>query len=502
MKIKITWVLSRIVPAFFLLPFTVCGQVIEKQAFNPANTADYYLAVKPQGSIKGVLVVLNTFRPPETIPPETKLHNVAYANNILTVYASMTHSLVADSIAINRINAILNDVIKRYPVDTSRFALAGYNFVGNIALRYTELAYEHPAHYPVQPKAVFTADAFVDLLGVCHWCEREIKKNYNSNNTGDAKFILNYLTGKEGSISGASEKLKKLSPFDRETATPGNERFLASVPVRLYYDYDLQWELKKRHNSVYDTDLADGSELVSRLLGAGNSDAELVLAKQPGYLSNGNRSPGAPSIVDETDCIQWLVRQFNILNPAMPIAWKAPYVFPVPNEWTVERTGFPPSYSPNVPYKGFEEIHFPPGWGNSGTEDYWTVSYLFRLNGKQAVNAAFLQDFLKAYYEGLIADNVPRRNIPKEKLVPIAASLKKITPDKGDLETYTGIVNSLDYLAQVPIKLNCRVHVKPGGENFTPLLIEVSPKPYLHPIWQKMEQTIERYNNGTQKAVY
>ena len=165
----------------------------------------------------------------------------------------------------------------------------------------------------------------------------------------------------------------------------------------------------------------------------------------------------------------------------------------------MERTPFPPSYSPNSLYKGWEEIHFPQGWGDSKSDDYWTVSYLFRLNGKQAINSNALQNFLKIYYEGLIADNVPRRHIPKEKLTPISAILKKVKPDKGDLETYIGVVNSLDYLAQVPMQLNCKVHLKPGGDRFTALLIEVSPKPYGHPIWRQMEQTVAQYQNGIGK---
>jgi len=499
MKIKSKSIASCIF-ALLWLPALVFGQSLEKRAYNPSNKDDYYLAIRPQGPVKAVVVMLTIFQPAEALPPETKLHNVAYANGLLTVYASLQRTLSADSATVSRINSILKDVAVNFSADTSRFVLAGFGYAGNIVLRYTELTYARPGLYPVQPKAVFTVASFVDLLGVCHWCDREIKKNYDGGTVGDARFILNFLTKGTGSVQAASASLKELTPFDREADSTGHERCLRNLPVRLYYDGDLNWELTKRHNSVYDTELADGSELVSRLLQSGNPDAELVLSKQPGYRSNGIRSSGALSIIDETDCIRWIFDKLNILNPANPQAWRAPYVFPMPERWTMERTPFPPAYSPNVPYKGFEDIHFPPGWGDAKTEDYWTVSYLFRLNGKQTINVSTLQDFLKVYYEGLIADNVPRRHIPKEKLVPISASLKKVKPDKGDLETYAGVVNSLDYLAQVPIRLNCKVHLKPGGDRFTPLLIEVSPRPYEHPIWQKMEQTVEQYQNGTGKA--
>jgi hypothetical protein len=500
MKTFLKPVSRRLIPAFLLLPFAVAGQSIEKHTFSQANASDYYLAIRPQGPVKGVLVLFTTFPNPESILPETRLHNVASNNQILTIYASVAPSLAADSVAVKKINTILKDVTVNFSADTSKFALAGFSFAGNIVLRYTEQVYANPGQFPLQPKAVFGIASFVDLPGVWHWSERELKKNYYPGNTGDAKFILNTLNKDNAPTETALNQLKQLTPFDREADGPGNERFLTGVPVRLYYDTDISWQLKTRHNSVYDTEMADGSELISRLLQAGNQDAEFISATQPGYRSNGIRNPNSLSIVDETECIQWLINKMNILNPVRPLAWKAPYVFPIPESWSIERTAFPPLYSPNVPYKGFEEIHFPPGWGNSKTEDYWTVSYLFRLNGKQNMDVSALQDFIKVYYEGLIADNVPRRNIPKEKLVPISAVLKKVKTEQGDLETYSGVVSSLDYLAQIPIKLNCRIHLKPGGENFTPVLIEVSPKPYEHPIWKKMESTVQLFQCGTKKA--
>jgi hypothetical protein len=73
---------------------------------------------------------------------------------------------------------------------------------------------------------------------------------------------------------------------------------------------------------------------------------------------------------------------------------------------------------------------------------------LFRLEGKQPMAAGRLQDFINVYYEGLIADNVTRRNIPKEKLVPVSAKLTPDKTEKGDLATFTGSVSSFDWLAQ------------------------------------------------------
>ena len=45
-------------------------------------------------------------------------------------------------------------MVTQFSADPSKFAMAGYDEAGNIALRYTELTYENPSGYPVQPEAV------------------------------------------------------------------------------------------------------------------------------------------------------------------------------------------------------------------------------------------------------------------------------------------------------------------------------------------------------------
>ncbi len=485
-----------LIALFLFSPIIAACQVIEKISFDANDsTGGYYLAVRPaSNNIKGVLVLLNSFRPPESMLPETRLHNVGYANNMLTVFASMNFKLYADSVAVLRLNTIMRDIVARFSPDTSKFALAGHDFAGSIALRYTELTYEHPEQYPVQPKAVFGVDCPIDLFSVWHCCEREIKKNFYPGTVGDATLFINAMKKENGTIYDNAEAYKKLTPFNHDADAPGHEQFLKTVGVRLYYDNDIEWQLKYRGNGLYDSNIPDATELVSRLMLAGNKNAEFVAAKRPGFKANGMRSPNAMSIVEESECIEWLITRLNILNPNNPLAWVPPYTFTVPEGWRVERTEFPPYFSPNIIYKGFEEIHFPPGWGNISTEDYWSVSYLLRLNGKQKIDEDVLQNMFKTYYGGLVADNTTRRNIQADKLVPVTAKLKKITAEPGDMETYTGIVNSLDYMAMVPITFNCRVHVK-AGKNTTPVLFEISPKPFAHPIWQTMEKTVQAFDN-------
>ncbi len=181
--------------ALSLFPRFGNSQNTEKIIFNSNDSAnDYYLAIPPlSGNIKGVQVLMASFMSPEFILSESKLQNVAYGNDLLTIVASMGQELSADSVSVNRINTILKNVIHHYSVDTSGFAIGALGYTGNIVLRYTEMCYENPGQFPLLPKAVFVINCPVDLPGLVHWCEAEIKKNYFAGNVGDAKYILDAL---------------------------------------------------------------------------------------------------------------------------------------------------------------------------------------------------------------------------------------------------------------------------------------------------------------------
>ncbi len=332
------------------------AQNVEKIPFDDgagANSAvsagNYYLAIRPiSNQIKGALLMIASFNSAEDLLPETRLHNVASANDLLTVYLSMGRKLDADSAALARINAVVRNMVAKYSVDTGRYVLAGFSFAGNIALRYTELANQYPAICMMHPKAVFAVDTPVDLFGLWHWCEREIRKNYFPGSVGDAKTLLDIMTKENGTITANPETYRHLTPFHEEDPATGNEQYLAGTPVRLYYDTDIEWQLANRRNSYYDTDIPDGSELISRLLQHGNTAAQFVSSKKPGVRSNGVRTPGSLSIVDEVDCIQWAKIALDIFDP---ITWTPPYIFPVLKDWSTERFALPPGFAPSFTWK-------------------------------------------------------------------------------------------------------------------------------------------------------
>ncbi|HEV2479746.1 MAG TPA: hypothetical protein VGS79_08770 [Puia sp.] len=471
---------------FALLPFWLRAQNFEKVVFDQADSANgYYLAVRPlSGLVKGVVVFFTWYTVPESIPPETKLHNVAAVNGLLTIYASTGRHVAPSAVVLERMNRLFTDVMNRYKVDSSAFAIGGGDMAGLSVLRYAELAQEHPEQYVIRPKAVFGISPAVDLGGDYRILEREIRKNYPSPSLGDAQAILPMLKKEMGTIEDHAEDYARWTPFDHTIDGPGNERFLARTAVRLYYDADIEWRLRARRDSYYDTDVPNGSELIDRLLLAGNNRAEFVAGNRPAIRSNGNRSSFAFSMIDEVDCIQWLTKELQ------------PYYLPVLNGSRGEQYPLPPDFAPKVFVRGIEDLRLAPGWGTAGAPDYWSAAALYWLNAGQKIDESVLQQNIQAYYEGLVVTGAGpvKHHIPADKMVPTKVEMKVVKTEAGDVTTYAGTIDMLDYMAMKPMRLNLMVHVLIcDNPNHVPVLLQFSPKPYDDEVWISLKQVKEQF---------
>jgi hypothetical protein len=483
----------------FLLSQSARGQYMEKVIYDAADSSNgYYLAIPPTShQTWGVLVLFCDFRSPESLLPETRLHNIASAGDLLTVYASLGTSILPDSASLLRMNAILRHITATYSADTANFVIGGFDHAGPIVLRFTELACQDPARFVLRPKGIFAAASCVDLTSLYHTSERQIKKHYFPLAVEEARYILGVLQKECGTPEGQPENYRRLSPFLHTENGPGNEQYLDKVAVRLYYDTDIGWQLSTRRNSLYDTDIPDGTELIDRLLLAGNSKAEFIPAKVPGVRSNGQRNASALSIIDETDCIQWIKGLLNILDPFNPKAWIAPYKWIMPEGWRGEPSYLPGTNSPHFPFKAIEDIRFPPGWGVAGSDEYWSVAYLFWLDVRQKIDADIVKASLTTYYDDLVGGAIIRRNltIPPGTIKPVQVTIKKINAEPDDRETYTGTIAMYDYMGKKPMTLNYFVHVKPCvDKGHTAVFLEISPKPFDHAIWVKLKEPKQKFS--------
>lgn len=295
---------------FFILQvnnFLFC-QSIKKIVVNEKDSVSgYYLALEPEDSINGVLVLLTGFgQESETIFPESKLFNVAYVNNILTIAFSEGNKLYADSEVQSKLTTVLKDVIKKYKVKPDKFVLAGYSVGGMIAMRYVELCNQFPDKFPIKPKGVFTVDSPIDIFTIWDDLERNAANKYSDMAVEEAERAMKAIKADHGVPKENISLYSQLTAFSMDKKYGENEKWLINIAVRTYHDVDISWRLTNRHQAVSESNYLVTSELINRLLLMGNKKAEFIESDRKGYRSNGQRHPHSWSIVDEVECIQWI----------------------------------------------------------------------------------------------------------------------------------------------------------------------------------------------------
>lgn len=175
--------------------------------------------------------------------------------------------------------------------------------------------------------------------------------------------------------------------------------------------------------------------------------------------------------------------------------WKAPYHFPTPANWGIERFLLPPFFAPPITYKGVEDIRFAPGWAKAQNGEYWSYAFLWYLDAKPALSATILEKDLKAYYTGLLKVNSDSTQQATEKPFEVITKFSKAQPAAGEFAAYTGTVRMRDYMTRKPITLHCMVRGRTctaTGKTF--LFFELSPQPLTHAIWKSLHQLWKDFN--------
>ncbi|CAN5753703.1 hypothetical protein BH10BAC2_BH10BAC2_07290 [soil metagenome] len=159
------------------------------------------------------------------------------------------------------------------------------------------------------------------------------------------------------------------------------------------------------------------------------------------------------------------------------------YELTIPAGWTTERILFPIDFAPQIQYTGVEDLRFANGWGDISSEEHWSYAFLWWLDGKPVITDTALQENLTNYYSGLVKRNITSRSIPAFKVVSTVAKINTATTATGDIATFTGTIDMLNYIAQTPMTLNCIIHIKDcGREDKTAIFFEVSPQKATHDI--------------------
>ncbi|RYG29243.1 MAG: hypothetical protein EOO01_38515, partial [Chitinophagaceae bacterium] len=129
--------------------------------------------------------------------------------------------------------------------------------------------------------------------------------------------------------------------------------------------------------------------------------------------------------------------------------WQAPYALAMEG-WGIERFRIPIEFAPGIKYNGIEDVRFTKGWGEVKSNEYWSYAFLWYLDGKPTINIPAIEKNLAMYYDGLIGQNVEQRKIPLALVKPTKVKVTKIATQNGDVATFSGTIEMLDYMQQNP----------------------------------------------------
>lgn len=288
---------------------------------NGAGKLFYYTLV-PQGKITAVLILFpSTGETAENVISCNKaLLQQAFNNHILTAVVSANYNkgLESDKPALTFFESVFNDLITRFKAPRDKFILSGLSLGGENALQYTEMSRNTQYTTSIKPLATIGIDPPVDMADLYYNAQKQIplyekegaalSESKKAALTEDHFLVDYFRTQYGGSPDQFPEKYIAGSQFSRNQEDGGNAKYLIDVPVRLYCDPDIVWQLKNKARDYYSMNAANLSAMANFLMQHGSTKVEFIPAIGKGFRVDGTRHPHSWSIVDADDCIRWILQ--------------------------------------------------------------------------------------------------------------------------------------------------------------------------------------------------
>ena len=298
----------------FAQKLTISGQAVEKIYRTQDTTENFYLALKPEKSAKGLLVILPGFGGLiERVLDETDLPAKARANGYVVIIPYLRlDTFYTDSISQERLVALIPEVIKKFNVPKDKFIIGGHSAGGNGALLYSENAYRSKSGKIIKPNLIFGVDPPLDMKRLWNLFVRLKDMNFRKGSSDEAVYFLERFKKELGGTPIEKPlEYEKISSFYRDAKEGGKIIYLKSVPVRLYCDPDIQWYIENRRLSYEDINASDLSACIVQLKLLGNENAQLVTNIGKGYFPGGVRHPHGFTQLDADEFLTWADKFLN-----------------------------------------------------------------------------------------------------------------------------------------------------------------------------------------------
>ncbi|MBZ0326306.1 MAG: hypothetical protein K8F54_01760 [Altibacter sp.] len=163
-----------------------------------------------------------------------------------------------------------------------------------------------------------------------------------------------------------------------------------------------------------------------------------------------------------------------------------PMLLVVDSTWTKEIFHFPIGFAQTLTYSGYEEAHFPPGWGDRESPQFWSYAFAWYIDASSSLTASQLEQDLQKYFDGLMQ----AVNKEKGKQIPPSTSLLTATEIKDDTALFEGTVHTHDsFRSRAMMSLQVRIEQQFCRATQKALLVfRFSPQAFDRAIWEELHK--------------
>ena len=182
--------------------------------------------------------------------------------------------------------------------------------------------------------------------------------------------------------------------------------------------------------------------------------------------------------------------------PAAAQPPKQGYQVPAPEGWTKETIPLPPTFAPDMKWKGVEELRFAPGMYKPESDSFFSYAILFWLPGEQKVDAKTMEQEMLVYYKGL-CQAVSKGKNKNVDVSTFSVKIKDVTPPKASVRPtgelyyeYTGELLWIEpFVTSKPQTLQLDIHTWYCDKHkHHCVFMCVSPQPKTATVWKTMQE--------------
>ncbi len=169
------------------------------------------------------------------------------------------------------------------------------------------------------------------------------------------------------------------------------------------------------------------------------------------------------------------------------------YLLKTDKSWGKEIFIFPLNFAKDLPYEGIEEAHFPRGWRDPESPEFWSYVFAWNVNLTTELTEAELESNLQIYFDGLT--NVVNKN--KDLVPPKAIADMHKKEATIEVSKFTGTIKTFDaFVTQKAMTLQVLVEKKYCEQKKKSIIFcRFSPKAFDHEIWHTLEEIKLRDNS-------